>query len=162
VESISPAEAVTETLESYARKGVFRGFSRAPTRGARTIFRLAWHYDRVFDLELDLNRHTLRFPALLTEVPAGKVLYPALLSFVRARQSQELPEHRRIDVRRAQVKCYRRSGRVSLTVEVKDGDYQYAARKLIHLVQEIFLDFLREGPGYEYLVEAYGLDPDRL
>ncbi len=49
---------------------------------------------------------------------------------------------------------------MSLTLEVKDRDYAYDGRKLIHLVHEIFLDFLREGPGHEYAVENFDLDPD--
>ena len=44
---------------------------------------------------------------------------------------------------------------------VKGGEYEYATRKLIHLVHEIFLGFLIDAGYYEYMVEHLGLDPDR-
>lgn len=162
IEPDDPAEVVAELLEGYASRGVFRGVSRGRQRGSKCSYKVAWHHGRVFELELDQNRRTLRFPALLTGIPPGKELYPALAAFVLDRQSPDLPEHRRIDARRALVKSYRRLGNVSLTLEVVDGDYEYSTRKLIHLVQEIFLDFLREGPGYEYLVATFDLEPDLL
>ena len=37
----------------------------------------------------------------------------------------------------------------------------YGTRKLIHLVHEIFLEFLAEGKYFEYQIEAFDLDPDR-
>ena len=50
---------------------------------------------------------------------------------------------------------------VSIGISIRDQDFEYATRKLIHTVHEIFLVFLREGPYYEYMVEHLGLDPDR-
>ena len=52
-------------------------------------------------------------------------------------------------------------GIVSITVTVKDGDFDYAARKIIQMVHEIFMIFLVDGPYFEYMVEQLGLDPDR-
>jgi hypothetical protein len=157
-----PADVVGDTLQDYASRGVFRGFSRGRARGAKTSYRLTWHYDRTFELVLDRKRRTLRFPSLLSDLPDGRALYGELLGFLRSRLSQELPEHRRIDGARAKVRSYRRAGNMSLTLEVKDGDYEYGTRRLIRLVQEIFLDFLREGAGHEYLVESFDLGPDAL
>ena len=116
----------------------------------------------MFELVLDAGRSRLRFPQFLSGVPAGKELYPALAAFVRARHSEERPPHRRIDPERAEAKTHRRLGNVSLTMTSKDGDWEYATRSLVHLAHEIFLDFLREGPGYEYLVEQFDLEPDSL
>lgn len=160
--STAPADVVGDTLQGYASRGVFRGLSRGRTRGAKTLYRLTWHYGHTFNLLVDQSRRTLRFPSLLTDVPDDDGVYTAFLAFLRSRRSQALPDHRRIDAAKARVRSYRRKGNVSLTLEVADGDYEYGTRKLVHLVQEIFLDFLREGPGHAYLVETFDLGPDAV
>ena len=49
-----------------------------------------------------------------------------------------------------------------LVLKIKDGDGEYAVRKLIHLVNEIYLTFLADGKYFDYLVETFNLDPDRM
>jgi len=145
---------VTEILQSYADRGVFRGFS-----ANGSTFRMVWHYDRTFEMRLDARRRTLRFPVLLPGVPAN--MYEEFRTYIASRHSAELPEHRRVDAARARLRCVNREGAVSLGITSLDGDLAYSTRKLIHTVHEIFLGFLRDGPYYEYLVEQFGLDPDR-
>ena len=53
------------------------------------------------------------------------------------------------------------AGRVSITLTVKDGDFDYATRKIIQIVHEIFLIFLVDGPYFEYMVKHLGLDEDQ-
>ena len=89
-------------------------------------------------------------------------MYQELKEFIKARQALELPDHRRIDSRKAQVAASNRGGNVALSLRVTGGDDEYGARKLIHLVHEIFLTFLLDRRYYEYLVENFNLDPDRL
>jgi len=154
-------EAVAATLEGYARRGVFRGFSPAEkTRPGQAVYRLLWHRDRVFEFVFDARRNTMRFPLLLPNVPAE--MYRDLKEFIRARHAAELPDHRRIDSRKAQVTASNRGGNVSLRLRVTGGEDEYGARKLIHLVHEIFLSFLLDGRYYEYMVENFDLDPDRF
>jgi hypothetical protein len=156
----SPADMVTRRLEHYARRGVFRGFSPVQGRGEKTIYRILWHRGRVFDLLLDPVRGTLKFPIVLPEVPPDSKMYTALKAFIRARCSAELPEHRSIDRARAEVRPYNRTGDVALTLKVKDGDFDYGAQKLVHLVHEIYLDFLCDGRYRDYMIAQLGLDPD--
>jgi hypothetical protein len=122
---------------------------------------MVWHRDRVFDLIFDANRGTMRFPLVLPGVSADSKMYLDLKEFIKARHSDELPNHRRIDSRKAQAGSNVRSSNVSLTLTVRNGDYKYGVRKLINLVHEIFLVFLADG-YYEYMVEAFDLDPDRM
>jgi len=122
---------------------------------------MVWHRDRVFDFIFDANRGTMRFPLVLPDVPADSKMYSDLKAFIKLRQSGELPDHRRIDARKVQVGSYVRSGNVSLILTVRNGDYRYGARKLINLVHEIFLVFLADG-YYDYMIEAFDLDPDRM
>jgi len=157
----SRIEVVAETLENYARRGVFRGFSRGPVKNGRAAFKMVWHRDRVFDFVFDASRGTMRFPLVLPDVPADSKMYSELKEFINARQSGELPDHRRIDAGKAHVGSYIRNGNVSLTLTVRNGDYQYGAKRLINLVHEIFLVFLADG-YFDYMVEAFDLDPDRM
>ena len=149
-------------LAEYAERGVFRGFSRGEVRGEQATFRIVWHRDRVFDLALDCKSGALRFAEILPDVPADSAMYRELKEFVRLQRSSARPEHRRIDSDKAQVRLYNRQGSVSLVLKVKDSDYQYGVRKCIHLVHEIFMSFLVDGPYLEYLVETFGVDPDRM
>ena len=103
----------------------------------------------------------MRFPAVLPAVPADSNMYRELRAFLASRHSGALPEHRRIDPAKARLSCGNRNGNVSVTLTVKDGDFEYAARKLINTIHEIFLVFLTDGPYYEYLVEQLGLDQDK-
>ena len=88
-------------------------------------------------------------------------MYRELKRFIESRHSEELPTHRRVDPARASLRRANRRGMVSTGISIRDQDFEYATRKLIHTVHEIFLVFLREGPYYEYMVEHLGLDADR-
>lgn len=169
----TPDAVVEGVLRHYAERGVLRGFSRVGTERGRVTFRLRWHHDRLFDCVFDRRRRTLRFPTLLPGAARQQALVKALRVFVAERHSPERPEHRRIDVERARVRVRRQGEDVGLVLDVigdggegtpsGDGDdLEYGVRKLVHLVQEIFLDFLYRGPHYEYLVEAFDLDADAM
>ncbi len=121
---------------------------------------MLWHRDRYFDLKLDVARKTLRMPVLLPQVPAP--MFTDLKAFVESRFGRDMPEHRRIDRRKVRASCARRGGDVSITMTVTGRDFEYAARRLIHLVHEVYLVFLNDGRYYEYLVETFDLDPDRF
>jgi hypothetical protein len=152
---------VTAILEGYAEKAVFRGFSAHPQASAKATYRMVWHHDRPFELLLDVPAKTLRFPAVLPGVPARSPMYRELQAFLKSRQTNEMPEHRRVNPAQARLTASNQRGAVSLTLAVKDGDFDYATRKMIHIVHEIFMVFLVDGPYFEYMVEQLGLDPDR-
>ena len=152
---------VAGILENYANRGTFKGFSRGPVRGGIARFKILWHRDRFFELILDPHKKMLRFPMVLPEVPAGSSMYRELKQFVESRHSESLPDHRRIDPKKATVRPSNRSANVALTVTVKNSDYEYATRKLIHLVHEVYLVFLQEG-HYDYMIKVFNLDPDQL
>jgi hypothetical protein len=158
----SQISAVTELLAGYAARGVFRGFSAAAARGDKAAYRVLWHRNQTFDVTFDPATGRFCFPRLFANVPAGSPMYQELKEFVRSRGSGDLPEHRRIDSDKAQAKVSNRRGTISLVVEAKAGECEYGARKLIHLVHEIFMTFLVEGNYFEYMVEAFDLDPDRM
>ena len=71
------------------------------------------------------------------------------------------PAHRRVDPAKARLRCSNRSGNIAVSITAANGDYEYAARKLIHTVHEIFMVFLVDGPYYDYLVDELGLEQDK-
>lgn len=153
-------QQIDDVLAHYANRGVFRSYGRIP--GAKPAFRMRWHHDRNYDLTFDPKTGTLRFPDLLPEVPPDSDMYKAFKAYLKTRQSENLPEHRRIDPARARVRPLNKGGTVALSIKPLDGDLDYAARKLIHLTHEIFLDFLTDGRYYDYLVQVFNLNEDAV
>ncbi len=154
------AQQVGDILQGYADRGVFRGFSRRESRGGKGSYRLLWHRDQVFELEFDPRRQTLRLACVLPSVPPRSTMYRAFRDWLRSRQDDALPDHRRCDRHKVSLRTYNRDGRVALTLGVLDGDLDYAVRTLLALVNEIYLDFLSSGLYFEWLVQTFGLDPD--
>lgn len=158
----SRIQEVTETLENYAQRGVFRGFSRGLVRDGKAAFKLIWHRNQSFELFFDARKNTLRFPLVLPNLPATSSMYQELKLFIAAQSADDLPEHRRIDSQRTLIQPRNRGGNVGLTAKIIGNDCTYATRKLIHLVHEIFLTFLFDGKYFDYLVETFELDPDKM
>jgi hypothetical protein len=154
-------ELVTGILQVYAEKAVFRGFSAHPGAKGQSVYKMIWHHDRPFELSLDVPKKILCFPEVLPGVPARSPMYGELQAFINERRSDQLPEHRRVNPAKARLALGNKRGVVSVTVTVKDGDFDYATRKIIHIVHEVFLIFLVDGPYFEYMVEHLGLDEDR-
>lgn len=158
--SRTDADIVASVLEDYARRGVFRAFSRSRTSRRRSTFRVVWHYRRPYELVYDASRGALRLRQFLPNIEASSAMYRELKAFIKSRCDEALPEHRRIDPERAVIRTRNQGGLVSLSVESLERDPEYATKKLVQLVHEIFLSFLRDGPYYEYLVENFDLEPD--
>ncbi len=158
----SPVDRVAQVLEGYAARGVFRGFSRGPSTRGKTTFKMLWHQDRFFELILDVKQKTMRMPVVLPEVPARSPMIRDFKEFVESRFSKELPEHRRIDRRKVRISTAHRGGHLSLTLKVAGSDFEYVARKFIHLVHEVYLSFLNDGRYYSYMLRTFDLDPDKF
>ncbi len=155
-------ETVGAILQGYADRAVFRGFSRPPVsakKPRRATFKVLWHRGRSFDIVVDATKHSLHIPLVLPQVPLRSPMYRAFKTFVASRSTTEMPEHRRIDRRKARVAIANTGGNVSVTLTVRDQDYEYGTRKLMHLIHEVFLTFLAD--YFDYQVEAFELDPDR-
>jgi hypothetical protein len=64
-----------------------------------------------------------------------------------------LPEHRRIDRRRAEISCANRGGFVSISLKVKRNEYAYGVNRIVNLAHELFLHLKDAHP--EYLAENF-------
>lgn len=156
----SSLSAVHALMEGYAKRGVFRGFSKQRARNGVAAFQMTWHRERIFDLIVDTRKKTIVIPVVLPAVPAGSPLYKDFKAFVESNHSANLPDHRRIEKTKARVRCANRRGGVSLTMAVRDHDYGYALQRLIHLIHETYLIFLTSGPYRDYLVEQLGAEAE--
>lgn len=121
---------------------------------------MQWHKDRFYDLVFDSVKGSLRFPVVLPKVP--REMYDAFKAFVASRQTDEMLAHRRIDPKKVRISCSFNNGNISLLFTAKDKDYEYATQKLINLMHEIFMVFLRDGLYYEYVIETFDVDRDQL
>jgi hypothetical protein len=140
---------VRENLQSYADRGVFRGFSEVKNGQ----FEFVWLIRHRMELIVDTTKHVLRFKQLLPGVPATSALYGELKNFIKQRHDRELPNHRRIDLKRAEVSCSNRGGYVSISLKVKNNQYAYGVNRIVNLVHELFLHLRDAHP--EYLVENF-------
>jgi hypothetical protein len=151
-----------DALREYAERGVFRGFAAADGRDGRQDFEFRWLAGATFRVRLDPRARRLVFSDVLPGVPHRSAMDRAFRAWVRDRSSDRLPEHRRIDPRRLAIACTNRGGSVSIALALRRrgasserADWEYAARKGVALVNEIFHGFLR-GPYYEYMVRNFG------
>ena len=145
---------VREKLQEYADRGVFRGFSE--TRAGQ--FKFAWGIHIEMELIVDSGKKALRFRRLLPNLPANSDLYRELKAFVADRHDPALPEHRRIDRRRAEAFCSSRGGNFSLELRVKNSQYEYAVNRIVNLVHELFVHLKDVHPGY--LAESFDVPED--
>jgi hypothetical protein len=147
----SSLNVVRENLQAYAERGVFRGFSEVKTGQ----FKFVWLIPQQMELIVDTSRQVLRFKQLLPGIPANSPLYAELKRFIQQRHDRQLPAHRRIELRRAEVKCSNRGGLVSLSLKVKNNQYAYGVNRIVNLVHELFVHLRDAYP--DYLVENFDI-----
>jgi hypothetical protein len=157
-----PARVVTDALKGYAERGVFRGLSNPQRRGKTTAFTMLWHHGRRFHFVLDETAGTVSFPDLLPGVPARSPMFKELKAFLHQFETDAVPDHRRIDPKKGRLKVLPRGGDVSVTLTVKNGEWEYCTRRLVHLAQEVYMVFLHDGPYSDYRVAQLGIDPESV
>ena len=151
----SSLNVVREKLQAYADRGVFRGFSEIETGRGKAAFRFVWVVNHQMELTVNTAKDVLRFRQLLPSIPANSRMYAELKSFIQQRHNPELPAHRRVDRRRAEVSCSNRAGFVSVSLAVKNNQYAYGVNKIVNLVHELFVHLRDAYPGY--LVENFAV-----
>ena len=157
---MSGASTVGDILEEYAARGIFQGFSRRETGRQRGQYRVQWHRRQLFEFTYDGAKRNLRIACVLPQVPASSAMYREFKLWLKNRQDESLPDHRRCDTTKVQLKTYNRGGDIALTLHMLDDDLEYSVRKLVSLVNEIYLDFLSSGLYFDWLIETFDLDPD--
>ena len=98
----------------------------------------------------------LSFPALLPQAPPAIVV--EMKAMVAARSTRAVPDHKRIDARRAKLSAVVRKGDLSLSVDMRGRNQEYAVSKALNLINEMFVA-LHEGHP-DYLVEHFGISQE--
>ena len=106
----------------------------------------------------DPRRSVLTFAALFPGAGAAKDMSGGLRSLVGARGRRNQPAHKRIDARRARVSSAIRKGDLSLAIQIRGENHEYAVRRVLNLINELFLSLHDEYPGY--LIERFGLSTE--
>ena len=149
------ADAVTAAFQHYADRGVFRGFRATPAARGRVDYEFRWLTRRLMQASFD-RRGVLSFPVLLPG--ASSAIAAAMRSLVSARSTRAVPDHKRVDARRARLACASSKGDFSLSVQIRGRNQQYAVSKTLNLVNEMFVA-LHEGHP-DYLVEHFGISQE--
>ena len=161
------AHIVRRTLLEYAERGVFRGFdhqfeSLDDEAGRRATFRFFWIGPRPFRISLSPEGRTLTAEGLLPDLDDHPEVLEDLEPFVARRVGDgedgdsgeyhgigsaesgshpSLPAHRRIDPEKARPSLTPRPGPegADLVVSIRNGHHEYAVRKLLNLINEIWV-----------------------
>lgn len=154
--SAGSRDPVTSALQSYADRGVFRGFRATPATRQRIEHQFLWLTRRPMTAMLDSRRKTLTFPSLLPGIDRG--IATELATIVKARTGRDVPPHKRVDSRRARLSSARRNGDLSLAIEIRGQNHAYAVRHALNVINEMFLVLHERHP--EYLVEHFGISSE--
>lgn len=142
-------------LRQYAERGVFRGFSaRRGPRGADE-YRFTWLTRAPTIVRFDPVGRVLTFTDLLPNMEHGSAVVQDVEALVAGRSAAALPAHRRVERRRATVRCEHRRRRLSVVVAIRPGQVAYGVRRGVNLVHEIFV--LLQASHPEYLWATFGL-----
>jgi hypothetical protein len=152
--------AVRQVLQHYASRGTFRSFAEGSPRGRSITFRFNWFRDMPFTVSFSPGSRRLVFQDLLPGVAPRSAMDRDLRRFLRERHSRQLPEHRRVDARKVEVEAANRAGAISLIWTVKGDNADYAVRKAVNVVHEIFTDFLSGGHYAQYQIDHLRLNPE--
>jgi hypothetical protein len=137
---------------------VFRGYRAASGPRGRVEYHFGWLSRRPMHATFDPRRGVLTFVSLLPDIDPRSVLAAELREMVAVRTTRRLPLHKRMDARRARVFCSIRSRHWSLVVQVRGANHEYAVRKALNLINELFVLLHERYP--EYLIEHFGMSTE--
>jgi hypothetical protein len=153
------AASIRSVLQEYADRGVFRGLSITERTGGRIDCDFLWLLGRPIRVSYDPAKSTLAFPALFPAITSSSpVMAVELRAAVRERSTAGVPAHKRIDRRRAELACSLSRGALSLTAEVRGSNHEYVVRRVLNLINDLFLLLHQSYP--DYLEAQFGLSSE--
>lgn len=152
------ADGVANTLQGYADRGVFRGLSVQPGRGGRQNFSFTWLTRKPMLLTFQPESGAIVFKDLLPRVGGNRALVADLKAIVDDHAGSAVPAHRRLDARRLRAACSVRGGNLTLSLQVRGRDHEYAVQRGLNLVNQLFL--LLQASYPEYLIEQFGFSAE--
>ena len=134
---------------------MFRGFRASAAVRGRIAYEFFWLTRKPMHATFD-RRGILSFPALQPQ--ASPAIVSEMKARVAARSTAAVPAHKRIDARRARLACTIRKGDVSLSVEIRGRNHDYAVSKTLNLVNDMFVALHEAYP--DYLVQHFGISQE--
>ena len=147
---------VTTALQSYADRGVFRGFRATPARSGRIDYEFVWLTRKRVAASFDPRTRTLKFPAIFPRV--DKRTSEDLKAVIAMRADRDQPAHKRLDARRAKVTISIRKGEASLASQIRGSNHEYAVKTTLNLINEMFVMLQEHHP--DYLIHEFGLSAE--
>jgi hypothetical protein len=158
VRSRNSTDVITDILQKYADRGVFRGFQTATRSGGRREYRFIWLIDQPFTLTFDPRSNRLACVKLFAKIGRTTPLASDLQAAVRERTTPAVPPHKRVDARRARLEPAIRNGAFSIALTIRGANHEDAVRKLLNLVNELFLLLRERYP--DYLSAQFGMSTE--
>ena len=134
----SHVDIIRKKLDTYAVRGVIRGFQESRGRNGKIIFSFVWLLNRQFKLEFDPKTHKLTLRNMLPHIPAKSDMNRDIRAYVLRFTDTKLPAHKRVDSKRADVSVTNRAESISLSLTVKKNQYSYGITKLLNLTNALF------------------------
>lgn len=153
-------DEIAAVLGDYAQRRVFRAISDPTSERGSTCFRFRWFREREFTLRVQPRGKRMRIEGVLPMVAPRSALDRDLRRWLASRQNAALATHRRLDPASIRARWTNTAGDMRLRFDVLDGDWGNATRKLVHLLNELYVAFLPSSAHLDWLVESFGLDPD--
>jgi hypothetical protein len=149
-------DGVSQALQAYADRGVFRGFRALPVARGRIEYRFLWLTKKPVTAIFDPSSRRLTFPVLLPRLDRDAAL--RMKGVVEARTAKHQPAHRRIDARKGRITSASRAGDFSLSIEIRGSNHDYAVSKALNVVNELFVTLQEHHP--EYLIDRFGFSTE--
>ena len=159
-ESMTADTAVGKLVNEFVTRGAFRAAALPADKSGSESFSLIWFQNQQMKLMIDNRQSKVCLVDVLPTIASRTTIDRELRSWLRERADKKLPEHRRLDPKTLQAKLTNKSGRMQLTIASLDNDLLFATRKLLHLTNELYLEFLSAPERYSWIVESFELDPD--
>ena len=149
-------DPITRALQSYANRGVFRGFRATPAGGGRIEYEFVWLTRKRMTTVFDPRSRTLRFPSLLPAI--DRQAAAELKSIVMSRTDRRQPAHKRLDARRARISSSLQRGTFTLRMQIRGTNHDYGVRQALNLINELFVALHERHP--EYLVAQFNISTE--
>jgi hypothetical protein len=149
-------EPVTQALQAYADRGVFRGFRATPVGRGKVEYQFLWLTKRPMTATFAAATKRLSFPSLLPQL--DRIATAEMKAVIASRTARHQPGHKRVDARRARISGTVLKADFSLMVEIRGQNEEYAVSKALNAINEMFVTLHERHP--EYLVERFGISTE--
>ncbi|MBM3773192.1 MAG: hypothetical protein FJW27_18280 [Acidimicrobiia bacterium] len=151
-------DAVDATLQTYADRGVFRGFSATDASGGLRHYRFIWLTRRPTKVTLAPQRRLLTFVRIFPDVARTPGVAPALKRALARVSDRPTPAHRRLDARRGTMATRSDGEDLSLRLTIASGTGVLAVKAALGVVNDLF-QLLHECYP-DYLATHFGISDE--